>query len=538
MRRPDRRPHDPSSRHSSVGRPIALWLIIISCVVIAGCAVGPDNGPPLVVGDDAHGGGTSSSVQAPSGPPALQSPRADLGWRDCRDDLVRSYGFATPASDVILECASFRTAATPGTQGLDTVTVGAVRARLTRTAREATPVVLTTGTDLPSAAALMLYAAGPNHEQLLDHPVVALNRRGTGNSDPIDCLTRTERSTLVADGFQPPPAASGAQRSDRLAAAAASAADGCTETLSPHQLDYTSAFAAADIEKLRTIWQVDRLGLVGVGQGGDVALAYAGLYPSRVARLVLDTPTPYRTDTKDRAQNRAAGVQAALDGFADQCRAVDCSLGADPGAAVRRLLDRAAAGDLSGFSDTDVLAALTTSLAVGPLDRRSSVTAAADILSAAGAGDTSRLQTAVSTAHALRDGDGQLVGRCNDVAATVGRSTVDQLLGDWTTQYRLTGTTTALDLLRCNGWSAGPPAPTVTGLDVPVLLLSAAADTLNGNGGIEAVTKALVGARVSVGAIGWQGVGYSAWARSDCAGGATRAYLDTGTAPPSTDCPA
>ncbi|MEH3156350.1 MAG: alpha/beta fold hydrolase [Gordonia paraffinivorans] len=56
---------------------------------------------------------------------------------------------------------------------------------------------------------------------------------------------------------------------------------------------FTSANAAGDIEQLRRTWGVDRIGVVGVGAGADVALAYAGLYRDRVGRLVLDTPAAY-----------------------------------------------------------------------------------------------------------------------------------------------------------------------------------------------------------------------------------------------------
>ena len=34
------------------------------------------------------------------------------------------------------------------------------------------------------------------------------------------------------------------------------------------------------------------LALIGVGNGAQVALAYAGSHPDKVARLVLDSPVP------------------------------------------------------------------------------------------------------------------------------------------------------------------------------------------------------------------------------------------------------
>ena len=90
---------------------------------------------------------------------------------------------------------------------------------------------------------------------------------------------------------------------------------------------FTAANAASDIERLRTIWKVDRIGLLGVGSGADVALAYSGLYRNRVGRIVLDTPTPYLASARVRGQQLAAGTDAALAQFATLCAAARCALG-------------------------------------------------------------------------------------------------------------------------------------------------------------------------------------------------------------------
>src|SRR5262245_45750121 len=48
----------------------------------------------------------------------------------------------------------------------------------------------------------------------------------------------------------------------------------------------------ADVEELRTIWQLDRLALCGYSWGGLLAMLYAIEHPEKVERLALVSPAP------------------------------------------------------------------------------------------------------------------------------------------------------------------------------------------------------------------------------------------------------
>jgi pimeloyl-ACP methyl ester carboxylesterase len=384
---------------------------------------------------------------------------------------------------------------------------------------------------------LILLAQGGGRTLLSSHPVVSVDRRGTGASQPLDCMTNLERNTLLTNGFSTS-SADYPGREERLAAAGTSASDGCTEILSPHQVQFTANNAAADLEKLRTLWQVERIGIVGVGEGAGVALAYAGLYTDHLSRLILDTPAPYLSNAQTTGRQVAEGTGAALSLFADQCRAVSCSLGADPGVFIAGMLDRARSGGVDGISDTDILLAVTTTIALAPGDRATVIATTADMLSAADGGNLGPLRAAIAQARALRGSDGQLLSRCNDTTEPVGRNQIDGLVTEWSRQYPLTGADTALGLLRCNGFPSGATPPTIDDIGVSILMFTGAGDTITGPTASDGIAGALVGAGVTSSILTWEGLGYSVLAHSDCAGEAAIAYARSGEPPAPGACPA
>ena len=526
LSRPDR-----SARRRSL-RLLAAAMVAVG--ILTGCTAGPDPGPDLVI-EENNGGGQAPTTTPP--PPSLEVPKQDLAWRECGDDLQERFPGTDLPPGITFECGNFENSVTPGTQSIDTVAVSAVRARSADTPADAAPLVLTSVTDIPSTRTLLSLAQGGGRNLLSAHPVVAVDRRGTGASTPLDCMTNLERNTLLNNGFSTSSADYPA-RVERLAAAGTSASDGCTEILSPHQVQFTANNAAADLEKLRTVWQVDRIGIAGVGEGAAVALAYAGLYTDHLARLILDTPAPYSTNAQTTGQQIAEGTGAALRLFADQCRAISCSLGADPGVVIAGLLDRARTGGLDGIADTDVLAALTTTIALAPGDRATVITTAADMLSAADGGALGTLRTAIAQARALRGTDGQLLSQCNDTSEPVGRNQIDGLIAEWGRQYPLTGAGTALGLLRCNGFPAGAAPPTIGEIPVPVLMFTGSGDTINGPTASDGINGALIGAGATSSILSWEGLGYSVLAHSDCAGEAAIAYARSGEPPAPGACPA
>ncbi|MFW0784837.1 alpha/beta hydrolase [Gordonia sp. CPCC 206044] len=496
---------------------------MVSTAVLAGCAVGPDTGPDIVTG----GGGDDGAAPSSSAPPALPSveaPRNELAWRPCARETASRYGVGAPGG-VTIECADLDVPVDPNQPSGDTVTVAVTRARVQATPAKAAPIVLTAGSDLPSSRALLMVADGPARGLLAQHPVVAVDRRGIVASSELDCMTRAERSAMASNGLAGAPSVPQADRVARLARAASSASDGCTETLTPYQLSFGASFAAADVEALRIRWGVEHLALLGVGEGSDVALTYASNYAGRAGRLILDTPTPFGANSRDRAGQQATGVQATLRTFAQRCAAAGaCPLGADGTATIGDVLAKGRTGRLGGISDTQALSAITTALAVNPNDNRDLV-ALARTVAAANRGDTSGLANLVSSAQELRTTDGQLVSRCNDVNGPVGQNEIPGLIDSWSKQNPLTGADAALSLMRCNAWSSSNPTNPPSGFPTDPLVLDGANDPINGGGGADALGALFIKAGARPTTVTWDGLGYSVMARSACAADIVGQYL-------------
>src|SRR6185312_9162739 len=147
------------------------------------------------------------------------------------------------------------------------------------------------------------------------HPIVAVDRRGIGMSGSLDCRDFFDREEMLSQAqFQP-----GDDPVANLGAVAMTATTSCTDTIAPGDSAYDNARAAEDLERLRSTWDVPRLAVLGIGNGAQVALAYAGSHPNKVARLVLDSPLPLGVAAEAAAEQRVKGEQAALDAFVAQC---------------------------------------------------------------------------------------------------------------------------------------------------------------------------------------------------------------------------
>ncbi|ODQ97562.1 hypothetical protein BFG51_11025 [Dietzia alimentaria] len=175
-----------------------------------------------------------------------------------------------------------------------------LRLTATGTPDDAAPLVVVAGPETPAdTLASRLASSGP---ELIDtRPLVVVDYRGrTGPAGT--CLTFPARRTLdgLADRGTDPD-------SPELRGDLADTSQSCTDQLQGRELDFGSAGAAEDLERLRQQWDVPGLAVMGIGTGARTALAYAGAHPGRLSLLVLDSPAPADGDQE-------AAARAALDG--------------------------------------------------------------------------------------------------------------------------------------------------------------------------------------------------------------------------------
>ncbi|GAB3234583.1 alpha/beta hydrolase [Mycolicibacterium hippocampi] len=516
------------------GSVLAVVVSVVS-LVLAGCSPGLAANPRYATDSGAGPQGQAPPAPPSDGPPGIEAPKNELSWRECTSRLF-SDAELDPVPGVSLECASYDADLDPINGATGTVSIGVVRARSAQTPADAGPLVMTTGSDLPSSVQLPVWLSRAGTDVLAGNPIVSVDRRGIGMSGALDCRDLYDRQEMFEQAqFQ-----TGDDPVANLRAVTVTATTNCTDTIAPGDSAYDNAHAAEDLERLRTTWDVPALALLGVGNGAQVALAYAGSHPNKVARLVLDSPLPLGIAAEAATEQRVKGEQAALDAWATQCAAAGCPLGADPKAAVDAVLESAAQGrGPGGASVAGVAAAISTALGYPQGERVDAGNELALAIADARSGNTSRLNDLINQAESLRQTDGQFVNKCSDALNRPTPDRVRELVVAWDDLYPQFGRVGALDMVKCLNWPSGSAPAEPTGLEIPTLLLGVQNNPIVGNEGVAAVAATAINAGSSNRRVMWQGIGHGASIYTPCALPPVIAYLDSGELPPTdTYCPA
>jgi len=511
--------------------------VLVSIAVIAatsaGCGVGPSSRPDVAVGQPGGGGLVAPSTTAPSTPsaPILRAPakNLDLSWADCTHQTLTSFALGPGPTGLIIECAQFTAPVDAAGAVYGTVSLGAMRARLAQTPPDAAPLILTSGADRPSTTTLADLAVNPSTALLAAHPIVAVDRRGVGTSTPTTCMSPEARQGLADNGQFTP--VTGDQL-DGMQTLSEQATTACKDFLQPEELTFDAPHAADDIEAVRQQWQVKQIGIIGIGNGTLVATSYAQKYPDHVGRLVLDSPWALGANQATVTEQHVQGQEAALTGYAQRCVSTHCSLGSDPRAAIVDLLHKAGANQLSGISVNAIITAITGFISDPRVDQAAHGSDLADALSAAGRGDVAGLRQWIGHETAETATDGQFVAACSDLYQRTPLLQARDLRTTWRAKYPVFGEQAAIGLAACTAWPTTSPMPAPTALrGLPVLVLSAAADPITGNGGVPSVTGAFDAAGARTAVISWQGFGHPVLTHSNCAQEQVIGYLNDGTLP-------
>jgi pimeloyl-ACP methyl ester carboxylesterase len=514
---------------------VAVAAITVLAGLLTGCAPWVAANPRFATDSASNPGAGPVTSAAPGGPPPIAVPKNDLVWKDCTAKGFGDAG-AAPTPGVQLECADYEADLDPiaGAQG--SVSIGVMRARSVQTPPDAGPLVFSTGSDLPSSLQLPVWISRSGVDVLAHHPVVAVDRRGMGMSTAINCRDEFDRIQMREQAqFE-----TGDDPVANLGNITRTATTGCTDAIAPGDSAYDSVRAAEDIERLRSTWDVPALALIGVGNGAQVALAYAGSHPEKVARLVLDSPVPPGVSAEAAAEDQVKGQQSALDAFVAQCVAVNCPLGPDPKGAVDELLAAARAGRGPGGMSVSVLAnAIVTALAYPTGDRIANADKLAKALASARSGDTNQLNSLVNQTDALRGTDGQFVNTCSDALNRPTPDRVRELVVAWGKTYPEFGSVGAMNLVKCLNWPSGTAPKEPKNLKIRVLILGVQNDPIAGSQGVPALAATVINAGSTSRRVMWQGTGHGASIYTACALPPILGYLNDGSIPPTdTFCPA
>ncbi|MFI5662741.1 alpha/beta hydrolase [Streptomyces sp. NPDC051684] len=378
------------------------------------------------------------------------------------------------------------------------------------------------------------------------YDMVAVDPRGVARSEPVTCLDGKRMDTYTQTDVTPDDAAERA----RLAAAYKGFGAGCetSDRTSGRVLPHVSTVEAArDMDLVRAALDDEKLNYVGASYGTFLGATYAGLYPERVGRVVLDGAMDPSLPAREMNEQQTAGFETAFKSFAKDCaKRSGCPLGTGaPAASSKRLkdffttLDRKpiATGDEHGRKLGEALA--TTGVIAAMYDEgswpqlREALTAAMKHKDGAGL-------LALSDSYYERDPDGTYsnmmfanaaVNCLDQPPSFTSPAEVEKAVPDFEKASPLFGEGLAWSSLNCGYWpvKATGEAHRITAEGAaPIVVAGTTRDPATPYRWAKSLASQLSSGRL----LTYDGDGHTAYGRgSDCVDGAIDDYLLTGTPP-------
>nr|WP_228045926.1 alpha/beta hydrolase [Saccharopolyspora sp. HNM0983] len=490
----------------------------------AGCSAGPSQRPAVAYHDAEQQVPPAPQPPGPAPVPPLGAPGGEtLDWSDCREQTAAELGVPAPAEPV--SCAQLRSVLDPP----EAPTRGTARSEVIKFGEGVPLLVLSDVAGEPgtTAAARMALRLPPEVRERF--AVIGIDRRGTGASDPAECVPPEHRATIA--GFDP--LSTDRAELDVLLDSVRSASQECLLTLDERLQAYDTWRTAADLEQLRVELGVDKLHAIGRGEAGRLLTTYTERFPESVGRMVVDgAPDPTR-DAAGEAELRAEAAEQTLDQFAADCAARRCPLGPDARAAVLDLLDSARTAPPAGPDGPVPPGRIARALLLG-LEEPARWPELAQGLADAARGDGSWVATATAPVveHTGADPpwlDGELITGCNDTTMRVPPERSADLAAEWSARFPVFGALSAQQLVWCGLWPAPQqPLPTPKQAGLPPIPVIATEHDVRSN---ELGTEHLADQLESGVPVRWQGSGHGAVGRSECITDAVSRFLLDGTVP-------
>lgn len=381
--------------------------------------------------------------------------------------------------------------------------------------------------------------------------VVGFDPRGSGASAPVVCLDDAAMDAWLAGQGGRAAAGGDDGAPDALAR-------GCAQRGGPLLGHVDVASSARDLEVLRSALGEEHLDYLGKSWGTLLGATYAGLFPQRVGRVVLDGALDPALDARATAIDQARGLEGALRAWAADCpRRDSCPLDVPTGdggradaAGVRKvvgrvgaLLDAAKEQPLTTSGDRVLTEPLALTAVIAPLyDQRSWPVLDAG-LAAALKGDGTALLTSAD-AYVGRRSDGTYAS--NLIQAFTATTCLDSDTArepegapdpDVPTENALTraaptlGPHLAGDQSACASWPVPgirAPAPVAAQGSAPILVVGTTNDPATPYRWARSLEKQLDRS----GLLTYDGQGHTAYGRgSACIDAAVDAYLVDGVMP-------
>ncbi len=305
---------------------------LLAAALLAGCTSAPDSGSTASPTATTSGSGSASPSDS-GGDPLARFYGQKLAWKGCGGsfqcaDLTVPLDYADPTGD--------------------TLAISVLRLRAANEADRVGSLVLNPGGPGASGVDYARAARAVVDEKVRAvYDVVGFDPRGVGRSDAVTCLNDKQTDAFsAADGTPDTPA----EVTD-LEKYSKQFADACEANSAKLLSHIGTEDAARDIDVLRVALGDDKLNWLGASYGTLLGATYAGLFPTKVGRMVLDGALDPALTNNELAHGQAKGFEVALRRFVEDCaKQSDCPLPRDTQAGmdrVKQFLDDLDANPLS-----------------------------------------------------------------------------------------------------------------------------------------------------------------------------------------------
>ncbi|GJF28369.1 proteinase [Kitasatospora sp. NE20-6] len=300
-----------------------------AAVLLAGCTSGSSPAPGPQASTPSADGTLPVSNAAPleplpTGVPAALAPyyAQKLDWKTCDGEF---------------QCAEFTVPLDYEHPGDGDITLTAARQTATPGGKRLGSLLLNPGGPGGSAVDYLEGVARTYDPQVrAAYDLVGLDPRGVGRSTPVRCLSGPRMDAYAAADITPDDQA----EVDALVAVDKEFAAACKDGSGGVLAHVSTVEAARDMDVLRALLGDDRLHYLGKSYGTFLGATYAGLYPDKVGRMVLDGAMDPSLDARAGNRTQAGGFETAWAAFAKDCAGRDgCPLGSTEQEVGRRLTE-------------------------------------------------------------------------------------------------------------------------------------------------------------------------------------------------------
>jgi pimeloyl-ACP methyl ester carboxylesterase len=423
----------------------------------------------------------------------------------------------------------------------DDLRLAVARKKATDTKHRLGSLLVNPGGPGGSAIDYLQYAAYGFPEKVTSrYDMAAVDPRGVARSAPVRCLSDKGMDAYSAVDVTPDDTA----EVNKLVAADTSFAAACRKSSGALLGHVSTIDSARDMDVLRALLGDRRLGYVGKSYGTLLGATYAGLFPSRVGRLVLDGAVDPSMNALQGDRAQAGGFQTAFEAFAKDCvTRSGCPLGrgsvADAGRRLATLFKKLDAHPLPTGGSRRLTEALGTTGVLSAMYDQDEWPTLRTALTKAANGDGAGLLR-LSDEYYERDTKGHYSNlmaanaavNCLDLPpALSGPAAVRAALPSFTKTSPLFGANLAWSSLTCAYWpvhATGEPRRIAAAGAAPILVVGTTRDPATPY----AWARSLAAQLSSGVLLTYNGDGHTAYARgSACIDGAVDRYLLTGRTP-------